>query len=152
MCMIRCIYLIQFIAPLIIYLGRSSPCRERCFSITCIFFLPFLPFLPSQFQRRILGCVRSNNFESSPDRSPFVIRCDYSVQEYKESGRIYLCRIYFAKRSWPLQHERRKKQMRKNCNQQLNLEWGVKAMKSGQKNFPQDYLNGTNFKIFQVPD
>ena len=33
------------------------------------------------------GCVRSNNFESSPDRSPFVIRCDYSVQEYKESGR-----------------------------------------------------------------
>ena len=36
----------------------------------------------------ILGCVRSNNFESSPDRSSFVIRCDYPVYAYKESGRI----------------------------------------------------------------
>ena len=32
--------------------------------------------------------MRSNNFELSPDRSSFVIRCDYPVQEYKESGRI----------------------------------------------------------------
>ena len=151
--MIRCIYM-RFIAPPTIYLGRSSPCHVRCSNVTCSFFF-FLPFLPSQFQRGILGCVRSNNFESSPDRSSLVIHCDYPVLEYKESGRIefvvsYLfCQAQLA----PLQHERRMKQMQRNCNWQLNPEWEVKTIKGGQKNFPRDdNINGTNFKICQVPD
>ena len=35
--MIRCIYM-RFIAPLTMYLGRSSPCHVRCFNVTCGFF------------------------------------------------------------------------------------------------------------------
>ena len=83
-CLIRCIY-IHFTAPLTIYPGRSFPRHERCLSVTCSF---FWPFLPSFFQRRILGCVRSNNFESSPYRSSFVIRCYFPLLEYRESGHI----------------------------------------------------------------
>ena len=41
--MIGCINLIQFIAPLIIYLGRSFPCHVRCLNVTCRFLI-FLVF------------------------------------------------------------------------------------------------------------
>ena len=66
-------YLVQFLTP---------------YALLDRYLQLFLPFLPRQTKRRILGCVSSNNFESPPDRSSFVIRCDYPVQEYKESGRI----------------------------------------------------------------
>ena len=100
-CMIRRVY-IQFIAPLTIYLRRSFPRHVRSLSVTYRIF--FAVFLPSQFQRRILGCVRSTNFKSSPDGPLFVIRFYYPVQDYKESdAQKLLCLIGSAKRSWPLQ-------------------------------------------------
>ena len=84
-CRIRWIYL-QSIAPLTIYLGRSFPRHVRCLSVTCSFF--FCRFCRVSLSEEFLGWVRSNNFESSQDRSSFVIRCDYPVHEYKEPGRI----------------------------------------------------------------
>ena len=89
-CLIRCIY-IHFTAPLTIYPARSFPRHERCLSVTYSF---FWPFLPSLFQRRILGCVRSNNFESSPYRSSFVIRCYFPLLEYRESGHRSCCVVF----------------------------------------------------------
>ena len=83
--MIRCIY-IHLIEPLTVYLGRSFLHHVRCLSITGSFFSAV--FAELVLTKDILGCVRSNNFESSPDRSSFVIRCDYPVYAYKESGRI----------------------------------------------------------------
>ena len=58
------------------------------------------------FQRRILGYVRSSSFESSLDGSLLVIRCDYPVQEYKESGHIEVfvshlfCQAQLALTAW----------------------------------------------------
>ena len=165
--MIGCIY-IHFIAPLLIYLGRSFPCYVRCLSVTCRF-LGFFCFLPLVFAfclcffcrfcrvsfsegfQAVQEAITSNRRRIDPHLL-FVVIILYKNTRNQDEQKL-LCRTYFAKRSWPLQHERRKKQMRRNCNQQLNLEWGVKTMKGGQKNFPHDdYINGTNFKICQVPD
>ena len=63
---------IQFIAPLTIYIGPSSLRRMRCLSVTYSFF--FGHFGRVSFSEGFLGCVRSNNLESPPDRSLFVIR------------------------------------------------------------------------------
>ena len=80
LCNIRCIY-VHIKAPLTIYRGRSF------LSVTCSFFF-FCRFCRVSLSEEFLGWVRSNNFESSQDRSSFVIRCDYPVHEYKEPGRI----------------------------------------------------------------
>ena len=82
-CMIRRVY-IHIIAPLTIYLGRSFPHHVRSLSVTysTVFFAVFYRV---SFSEGFLGCVSSNNFESSPDRPSFVIRFYYPVQEYKES-------------------------------------------------------------------
>ena len=74
-CMIGCIY-IWVIAPLTMYLGRSFSRHVRCLSVTCSLFFRFYRDKPER--RILLRCVRSteefSNFESSPDRSSFVIR------------------------------------------------------------------------------
>ena len=74
LCKIRCIY-VQIIAPLTIYRGFPTPCAvlERYLR----FF--FCRFCRVSLSEEFLGWVRSNNFESSQDRSSFVIRCDYPV-------------------------------------------------------------------------
>ena len=103
--MIHRVY-IHIIAPLTIYLGRSFPRYVRSLSVA---YRIFLPFFTELVLVKVLGCVRSNNFESSPDRPSFVIRFYYPLQKYKESdAQKLLCLIYSAKRSWPLHHSKLK--------------------------------------------
>ena len=82
-CMIRRVY-IHIIAPLTIYLGRSFPRHVRSLSVTYMLFA-LAVFYRVSFSEGFLGCVRNNNFESSPDRPSFVIPFYYPVQEYNES-------------------------------------------------------------------